>query len=692
MERALPRLQPAEMSHKVVQVIGYVRSPGSSALRCRDSSPVSSPANPNAEAYQCLDASITSHDTFLRSHLDFRSTSDAGKALGLKKLEWFHEVNDRAIRRILAKLERLGQTENPSYRNIQERWQTLQPDWETRFASITEAKSGLVRTETATAISEDGLTQLHSAIVAENAQAASRLVDSLRADGGVSAREVISDALHLALRIQNDDIIHCLLRDGADLTYQSSRGEVALHVAVQVGRVNYAALIIQAMREQGATLDVPDNSRAWTPLFLACADGNAEVVQLLIKAGSNQKQQDRLGWTAKEIAAFRGHLAVADLFKSLDMPSTGGLASALVARHDESLGRINCGPYKSVIIVTLGTTSRDRVVNGVNLSFCSSAYSPGKYDVGSFILEISANGSSERRRVPLPILDDQINSPFIFFVSNNTEPCLVFSILQRMRVPGKEVLVASGAALLTRNSQQFGTHRQSLIREQSVPMMEKDTMRMAGHVTFTPLIVRPFPHLQIPQSIDVTRAPSAPPLLVGHRGAGANIKTKEYLQVGENTVGSFLSAVKLGATFVEFDIQITRDLQAVTFHDLSLSETGTDIPIHDVTLDQFIHASNTQSPHGNPLSMLGTAHSREQAGRPRSRSLGRQFEAGAAQIQDRMKHTVDFKQNGFKPNTRGHFIQDTFATLEEILVALPENIGCDIEISPSPSPEEKSLD
>jgi hypothetical protein len=33
-------------------------------------------------------------------------------------------------------------------------------------------------------------------------------------------------------------------------------------------------------------------------------------------------------------------------------------------------------------------------------------------------------------------------------------------------------------------------------------------------------------------------------------------------------------------------VQITRDLVPVLFHDYSLSESGTDVPIHDVTLDQ----------------------------------------------------------------------------------------------------------
>jgi glycerophosphodiester phosphodiesterase len=46
-----------------------------------------------------------------------------------------------------------------------------------------------------------------------------------------------------------------------------------------------------------------------------------------------------------------------------------------------------------------------------------------------------------------------------------------------------------------------------------------------------------------------------------------------------------------------------------------------------------------------------------------------------------MKHTVDFMTKGFKPNTRGDFVQGSFATLEELLVKLPKSISFDIEIS-----------
>jgi len=45
-----------------------------------------------------------------------------------------------------------------------------------------------------------------------------------------------------------------------------------------------------------------------------------------------------------------------------------------------------------------------------------------------------------------------------------------------------------------------------------------------------------------------------------------------------------------------------------------------------------------------------------------------------------MKHTRDFKQKGFKPNTRGAFIQAPFTTLEEMLRKLPADIGFNIEM------------
>lgn len=99
-----------------------------------------------------------------------------------------------------------------------------------------------------------------------------------------------------------------------------------------------------------------------------------------------------------------------------------------------------------------------------------------------------------------------------------------------------------------------------------------------------------------------------------------------------------------------------------------------------------MYASKLQSPQGAPVSVLGSpslqsTRTESNRGKPRSRSLTKEHEQVARDVQDRMKHTVDFMNKGFKPNTRGDFIQDSFATLEELLVELPMSIGFDVEIS-----------
>jgi glycerophosphoryl diester phosphodiesterase len=62
------------------------------------------------------------------------------------------------------------------------------------------------------------------------------------------------------------------------------------------------------------------------------------------------------------------------------------------------------------------------------------------------------------------------------------------------------------------------------------------------------------------------RGPLPPaPWLVAHRGASA--------YAPENTVPAFVLAAEQGATFVEFDLQLTKDRRVVALHDTSLERT-----------------------------------------------------------------------------------------------------------------------
>lgn len=67
--------------------------------------------------------------------------------------------------------------------------------------------------------------------------------------------------------------------------------------------------------------------------------------------------------------------------------------------------------------------------------------------------------------------------------------------------------------------------------------------------------------------------------------------------------------------------------------------------------------------------------------RYRSRSLDTPNGYPTTDLLERMKRTFEFKLKGFKGNTRGDYIHEPFATLQELLQQLPEAIGFNIEIS-----------
>lgn len=87
---------------------------------------------------------------------------------------------------------------------------------------------------------------------------------------------------------------------------------------------------------------------------------------------------------------------------------------------------------------------------------------------------------------------------------------------------------------------------------------------------------------------------------VGHRGSGSSFKTKvqNCAEVRENTIASLKNAINHGADFVEFDVQLSKDLVPIIYHDFhvcmamkkkkELNETDMlEIPLKDLTLEQL---------------------------------------------------------------------------------------------------------
>lgn len=85
---------------------------------------------------------------------------------------------------------------------------------------------------------------------------------------------------------------------------------------------------------------------------------------------------------------------------------------------------------------------------------------------------------------------------------------------------------------------------------------------------------------------------------VGHRGTGTSFKVTSGGSIRENTIASLKRAGESGAHFVEFDVQLSKDLHPVIYHDyrvyVSLKKKATidandmlELPMRELTLEQL---------------------------------------------------------------------------------------------------------
>ncbi|KAK6523098.1 Glycerophosphocholine phosphodiesterase [Orbilia ellipsospora] len=129
---------------------------------------------------------------------------------------------------------------------------------------------------------------------------------------------------------------------------------------------------------------------------------------------------------------------------------------------------------------------------------------------------------------------------------------------------------------------------------------------------------------------------------------------------------------------------MTKDLVPVVYHDFLVPETGIDAQIHTITLDQLTALSNTPSESMPPQVIANDASaglvSEKRSRKTRSNSWDPNPPQSINDLADRVKKTLIYNARGFNPNTRGHHIKEPFATLEQILDALPSSVGFDIEI------------
>ncbi|EDU44462.1 UgpQ Glycerophosphoryl diester phosphodiesterase [Pyrenophora tritici-repentis] len=534
-------------------------------------------------------------------------------------------------------------------------------------------------------------------------------------------------ALALATRSNFVDIVRLLVEAGVDVNYQDEGGEAALHMAARYGYDECAKVLLEGSSINKADVNVAEKTFAWTPLFIACVDDHLSMVEILAAAGADLQKCDNSGWTAKEHAALRGHMEIAARLAELApidesprvAPTDTRIAragsptqSSLDERRSKNLNRDNNTPVQkapepvktfghryltnqTMVLVSLGSMDIRKDVPAVKLDDIPLADAHAtQLDTALSVVVGAAGASGDSTVIDLPIRENIATEPITFMTSDVSKVKLLFDIVPTY-AGSQERVVGRAVALLSTIKTSIGSKRISLQGDVQVPIVAASTLDVIGAVNFNFLIITPFHHPRMAITEQHTYwKKMASTMVIGHRGLGKNTASRTSLQLGENTIQSFISAANLGAEYVEFDVQLTKDHVPVIYHDFLVSETGIDAPVHTLTLDQFLHIGEGQKPRPNRVEPSETVpvsngtngtDDRPSARRPRSYSVDNSKQRNIhtdreQELTERMKHTRDFKKKGFKGNSRGNSIQSSFTTLERMFDELPESVGFNVEM------------
>lgn len=597
----------------------------------------------------------------------------------------------------------------------------------------------------------DGVTPLQLAVAGNHPLTTKTILDSI--DTSVTKLHDSSNLLAIATSLGSATLLNILLeKHSLNVNYISnlSTNETCLYVASKLNHVDCVKILL----DYGADLEIKEATYGWTPIFVASVEGNEEVCELLIKAGCDLAKVDGSGWTAMEHACLRGHLKVMELTKPPVLPgvplffsgnSSFNLKKATAAdinspspghspkegsppleseetfsKSDLSLessltnnaavktfGHRYLQNENSLILLNLGSMDMRETAPPIQLDRVPySKASSTQLDTALSLVISCKNSESEPFVIDLPITEGQAMEQIAFHIKSQDNSCesqgttIYFDIVPTYH-GNKNRILGRGVGLISDMiAGASGDKLRSLHRTITVPILETGTLDVLGKLRFQFLVVNAFNHPRIGIAKSATYWKQLiTTRVVGHRGLGKNSTSVKSLQLGENTLESFIQAANLGASYIEFDVQLTKDLVPVVYHDFLVSETGIDVPTQSITLEQFLSISDQQQELANansklrrqrtsPLSSSSRGDvsgysSEDDDGnhrKQRSKSLFSEKKGYEMSIMDaRMKNTRDFKLKGFKSNIRGHSIQAPVTTLEHVFKTVPKTVGFNIE-------------
>jgi len=113
-------------------------------------------------------------------------------------------------------------------------------------------------------------------------------------------------------------IVAFLLENGASIDMKDANGRTALLYASSGPFPEIVELLLQ----KNADIDIQGTAEGFTALMMAAAEGQADVVRVLLAHGASTALTDKDGDTAEKFARDNGHTQVVKLLKSPETSDT----------------------------------------------------------------------------------------------------------------------------------------------------------------------------------------------------------------------------------------------------------------------------------------------------------------------------------------------------------------------------------
>ncbi|KAG7004715.1 glycerophosphocholine phosphodiesterase GDE1 [Physcia stellaris] len=527
----------------------------------------------------------------------------------------------------------------------------------------------------------DGLTPLQLSVRSGHYETTQALTDFCRRISTVGdvtcLNEVVLGALNQAItrfpHHGDPQTAHHLL---STLEKDSINVPTTLYLAAQYGCHRLLQDIVAKSSDPGKFLNTPDTLEWRTPLMVASAEGYIQTVKTLTQLGADSSTCDRKGWTAKDHAAFRGHLEIAEWFEDREAHEQGRISQYPVDKsttmHQKTTLHspptyqrpLPVAKDRTQILLSIGPANTRSSLEGVDISPLLFYHDGAPCDYSGFALQILPEAATGPiALVQLPLLEHNINDPWCYSAVDKDRVTFRFNLIRldnENDVDGRTV--ASAVAVLKDLQRGFSVNHESLDRDYTVPLLRREDLKLVGKVTFSFLAVTPLPH----------------PCKTPEGRAGF---WKSVFRLGKIPCSLF-SLQKLQGLHV----QLTKDWVPVIFHDFLVMETGGDTLLHTLSLNQFLHLAISQDSRGDKASVAEARYASKNRDSPgnnprlRSRSLGVYDDHRSGDMLERMKLTDEGMQKPLKGNVRGLAIQEMFPTFKDLFLQLPDDVAFNVEL------------